>query len=357
MDKELKKIQEHYRENYFNKEIADQIKEKVHHGMNNIEMIPPEKKRNFSIIKRISYTAAACLLLFGLFLGSAFVSPAMAEVAAKIPFLNMIFEQKPIDQVIMKELEERGYKISGAGYSVPDKKFHVTVRGSEEYYNQVNGEIETITKELISSRGYDDFKLDVEKESTESIMIEQNERDKNIELVMAVLSKVSFELRQQGYKIYESFGAGYHGPESEEIIVSLEVEDTENRTDEIENAILEEVRNKGIQTEVIVELNLINVQAKETEMQWSIEVLPVIFEGMLNKKEYKTKGVGYSYKKGIMTIHITTTVEKSDKEAPVLAKKIENAIEDFLQSAELKDIVGDTPYKIIVEDKNHEEIN
>ena len=361
MDKELKKIHEHYRDNYFNEEIADQIKDKVHQELKNADAISPIKMRNYSIAKRISYSAAACILLFGLFLGSAFISPAMAEVASKIPFLNMIFDQKPINQVISEELEERGYEVDGVGYSVRKKTFHATVIGSEEYYNEVNGEIEKIIKEIVSSRGYDDFKVTLEKEKIDPIMIENDAnnliREQVNEIVMEELVP---KLIEQGYKIQTNYLIvdGSPAANSDAITIDLTIADTETRKIEIENAMIEEVKKQGIQEEVKVKFHTIDVQAKETEMQWSTEVLPVIFEGMLNKKEYKTKGVGYSFKKGTMNIHITTKVEKSDKEAAALGKKIENAIQDFLQSEDLKDIVGDTPYKIVVRDKHDkEEIN
>ncbi len=360
MDKELKKIHEHYREKYFNKEIADQIKENVHHGMKNIEMSSPEKKRSFSVAKRLSYIAMACLLLFGIFMGSAFISPTMAEVVSKIPFLNMIFDQKPIGQVQMEELQELGYEIAGSGYSVRDKTFFVTVKGSEEYYNQVKAEIEKVTKELISSRGYDDFKVKVEKETNEPIIIENNPDNQIREQVSKIVyGELVPKLIQQGYGISTNSQIVVDGSspaETEVITIDLTIADTENRKDELEKAILDEVKKQGIQTEVKVNFHSINLQAKETEMQWSMEVLPVIFEGMLNKKEYQTKGVAYSFKKGTMNIYIRTKVDKSDKEAPELAKKIETAIEEFLQSEDLKDIVDDTPYKIVVSDKHDEEI-
>ncbi|QCR30818.1 hypothetical protein C1N55_00820 [Lysinibacillus sp. SGAir0095] len=358
VDKEFKKLREYYRENYFNEQVSKRIKDKVHQGIKNKEMVPLEKKRSYSITKKLAYSATAFIVLLGLFLGSAFISPTMAEVVSKIPFLNMIFDQKPISQAIMEELEEQGYEITGSGYSVQDKTFFVTVSGSDEYYNQVEGEIEKVTEELISSRGYDDFSVEVEKERTTepNVNVENNPKYQNGDLVMESLKEVVPKLQQQGYKIQDSYGVFYPSPDSQEIHVTLDIEDTETRTDEIENAILEEIKKLEIQTEVIVKINSINRQEKETEMQWSMNVLPVIFEGMLNKKEYKTKGVGYSYKKGTMNIYITTKVEKSDNEASDLAKKIEKAIQEFLQSDDLKGIVGDTPYKIIVRDKDGKDI-
>jgi non-homologous end joining protein Ku len=58
-----------------------------------------------------------------------------------------------------------------------------------------------------------------------------------------------------------------------------------------------------------------------------------------------------------MNIVITTTIDDSDNAAPELANKIEIAIDEFLQSDDLREIVGDTPYHVIVKDKDSKDIN
>ncbi|MCR2821729.1 DUF4030 domain-containing protein [Lederbergia panacisoli] len=358
MKKQLNKVHEHYREHYFNEEIANRIKDRVHHDIRNTDMIETENKQRRSITKKISYASVACLVLFGLFIGSAFVSPAIAEVVSKIPFLNTIFVQKPIHEVLIEKLKDKGYDISGTGYSVQEKTYFVTVTGSEEYYNQVKAEIKKITDDVISSRGYDDFKIKVRQERTmepgDDSVNDHKYRDS--QLALDVLNEVVPQLQQQGYKIH-TYGGGYTAPDAKIIRLDLDIEDTEKRTAEIEKTIIEGIEKQDIQKEVVINFYPFNVQEKEIENKWTSNVLPVIWEGMLSKKEYKTKGAGYSYKKGTMNIFITTTIDESDSEAPELTNKIEMAIHEFLQSDDLKDIVGDTPYKIVVSDKDGKEIN
>lgn len=357
MEKELNNVKDHYSKNYFSEEIAERIKTRVHQDIKNADMIHPEKKRRHSLPVKISYVTAACLVLFGLFIGSAFVSPVMAEVASKIPFLNKIFEQQPIDEEIREKLEDNGYKISGTGYSVQEKTYSVTVKGSDEYYNQVKDEVKKITEDVISSRGYDDYKVKVgqprEVDPAEDPANDPKYHDS--ELAFDVLTKVVPKLQEQGYKI-QSFGGGYTGPDAKEIRLDLDIEDTEIRKDEIERAIMEEINKTDIKKEVTIKFHPFNVQEKEIEGKWLDKILPVIWEGMLSKKEYKTKGVGYSFKKGTMNIYITTTVDKADNDAAELANKIEIAIHEFLKSDELKDLVADTPYKIVVMDKDGKDI-
>lgn len=44
--------------------------------------------KNLGLIRKITYLSFALIILFGLFVGSAFVSPTMAKIVAKIPFLE-----------------------------------------------------------------------------------------------------------------------------------------------------------------------------------------------------------------------------------------------------------------------------
>lgn len=359
MKDKLKKIHEHYRENYYSEEIADRIKDGVQQNIKNADKIQPGKKQRLNIAKKLLYVTAACIVLFGLFIGSAFISPVMAEVASKIPFLNKIFEQEPIYKNLLEELRDKGYDIGAGGYSVRDKTYFVEVRGSEEYYNQVREEVKEITKDIISSRGYNDFTVEVDKEKImESDSDPANDpKYRESELVFDVLNEVVPRLQQKGYKIEPNYSVGYTGPDAKDITVDLDIEDTEKRTDEIEGAIHEGIKKQNIEKEVTIQFHPFNVQEREIENKWTTDVLPVIWEGMLSRKEYKTKGVGYSYKKGTMNIFITTTIDKSDNEAPEIAKKIEIAIHEFLQSDDLKDIVDDTPYKVVVRDKDSKDIN
>ncbi|MBP2080182.1 DUF4179 domain-containing protein [Oceanobacillus polygoni] len=353
MEDELKKIHEHYRKNYYSEEIDDRIKDGVQQNIRNADVIQPEKKQRHSIAKKISYITAACLVLFGLFIGSSFVSPAMAEVASKIPFLNKIFNQEPIYQVLTEELEDKGYDISGLSYSTQDKTYSVTVGGSEEYYNQVREEIQKVTEDIVSSRGYNDFKVVVEKDDPANDL----EYPEDFDLLFDALEEVLPKLQQKGYKVLGNYGMGHSSPYAKEIMLTLAIEDTEKRTDEIERAIIEGAKKQNIKRDVTINFQPISDQKWEIESEWASNVIPVILEGMLNKKEYKTNLVTHSYEKDTMNIFVTTTIDMSDNEAPELANKIELTIQEFLESDELKDIVGDTPFKVVVRDKYSRSIN
>jgi hypothetical protein len=355
MEKELKKANEHYRDKYFNDEIGERIKQKVRQQMNEsekvIELYQVEKKRKWSVGRKIAVGCASCVALFGLFLGSAFVSPAMAEVASNIPFLNSIFHSKPVDQVLYEELKSKGYKIQGIGYTVKDKKYSVSLDGSEEYVNKVKKNVEKIMNDVISSRGYDDYTIEVSA-APKPVAAQADSKEQLSDAAMKVIEEVSAKLKQQNYSI-ESYGTGYDSPDSDNLSIDVTIADTENRRDDIKKAIEEALQAKNIKV-AEVKFYTVNLKEQAIEGQWTSKVLPVIWEGLGNKKEYKTRGFGYSFKHGKFTIIIKTTAEGAA--AAELAPKINAAVKDFLNSDDLKSIVNNQPYEVVVEDKSGKNI-
>lgn len=92
-------------------------KQRLLETIDQLESSPPVKsKRNlFSIkqnrlVRNIVYCGISLFLLSGAFISSAFVSPAMAQVAAKIPYVGQLFKQKPVSDVLYQELEKRDIK-------------------------------------------------------------------------------------------------------------------------------------------------------------------------------------------------------------------------------------------------------
>ena len=125
------------------------------------ESVKPEKnifstKRNRPL-RNVVYCGIALVILSGAFVSSAFVSPAMAQVAAKIPYLGQLFKQEPISDVLYKELEEEGYKIDSLGqtYDGGKKQIEISVIGSEKYFKSVKDDIRKIVTNRLKARNYD----------------------------------------------------------------------------------------------------------------------------------------------------------------------------------------------------------
>ena len=362
MENKLREANEHYRQQYFNAAIADRIKQKVHQRIEDesdhvvsLHRVEKKPKSRWSVGRKLTYACAACVVLFGLFLGSAFVSPAMAEVAAKLPFLSKIFETKRVDEVLFNTLTDKGYKISGIGYRVQGKLYYVSVDGSEEYFNKVKDDIKKVTEDIIGARGYDDYTVQVDRDTRQKVATPSNDpREKLSDIVMQVLDRSVGRLKEQNYQI-ETYGGGFASPDAEEMTIDITIPDKETRQDDIEKAIQADLQAKNIKVAEI-KFHTVNLEKQAIEQKWTSKILPVIWEGLAGKKEYKTTGFGYSFKDGKFTIIIKTSVSGNDADAADVARNIQATIREFLNSDKLVPIVNNQPYEIIVKDKKGKEI-
>ncbi len=156
-------------------EIPKELNNRVLLGMENAKkdyktpnQLKPEKKndkKRWSPRKKIIFFSSVAVMLFGLFVSSAFVSPVMAKVISNIPYLGSIFQSESIGSLIFDELEEKGYKINGTGIEYkPKKELEVRIEGSDEYFNGVKDDIEKTVKGILKSKGYDAYSVKVSKE-------------------------------------------------------------------------------------------------------------------------------------------------------------------------------------------------
>jgi hypothetical protein len=308
------------------------------------------KKKRWSFVKKAGFSAGAAAVLFCLFIASAFVSPTMAEFASKLPFLNQIFESKPIHEVVSEELRGK-YDVDGIGMSYsPKKEFHVTVVGSEEYYKSVKGDIEEQVEEILASRGYDAFKVKVSRPRNRDHAIDPESEE------LARKSDKLMQAMQEKLKGYEdsilSFGTSFR---DNKLAVELDISNTETRTGEIEQ-IIQEIASEQQLGEVPINFHKIDMKKREQEGRWS-PIISTIGEGMMARKEFKVKGIGYSNHPSPMTVFVTLSLSASDKEAKEYAEKAEEMVIDFIESEEAKEAVQDDPYKVVIYSKDREVLN
>ncbi|RIW34007.1 DUF4030 domain-containing protein [Bacillus salacetis] len=305
------------------------------------------KKKRWSFAKKTGFSAGAAAVLFCLFIGSAFVSPTMAEFASKLPFLNQVFESKPIHEVVSEALR-KNYEVDGIGMSYsPKKEFFVTVVGSEDYYESVKADIQEQVEGILASRGYDAFKVKVERPPNRDHAIdpESEEMERKSETLMQALQE---KLKDSDYAIL-SYGTSFLDKKP---AVELDIPNTETRTDEIEQ-IIQEIANEQQLGEVPVNFHKIDMAKREQEGRWQ-QVITTIGEGLMGRKDYQVKGVGYSNHPSPMTVFVTLQLPASDSAAKDLAKETEQTVNEFIRSDEAEEMIKDDPYKIVIYSKDKE---
>ncbi|MGD7023987.1 DUF4030 domain-containing protein [Rossellomorea vietnamensis] len=305
------------------------------------------RRKRWSTAKKAGLTTGAAAVLFCLFIASAFVSPTMAEFASKLPFLNQVFESKPIHEVVSEKLSEE-YDVEGIGMSYsPKKEFYVTVIGSQEYYESVKDDIKEQVEETLASRGYDAFKVKVEqpRNSDHAVDPESEEMARKSEELMQAVQE---NMKESDYAIL-SLGTSFL---DNKLAVELDIPNTETRTAEIEQ-IIQEIANEQQLGEVPVNFHMIDMKKREQEGRWQ-PIISTIGEGMMARKDFKVKGIGYSNHPAPMTVFVTLQVPVSDSDAKELAERTEKTVNEFIQSEEAKEAVKDDPYKIVIYSKDRE---
>ncbi len=307
------------------------------------------QEKNGSVIRRLTYSGLALIILFCLFIGSAFISPAMAEVASKIPYLNKIFHSDSIDLIIWRELEEQGYHITGLGRNA--SHISVSIGGSEQYYQDVRKEVEEFIANILEEKEYDRYKIEVKREIDRVPDTTISERDQAISNALTEsynhLIKSQFNVLSHGYS--------YPSPNSDKVIINLDIPNTEKRVEEIKKTINESLKAKNIDYYPI-KINKIDLAQREKEDKWH-KIFPVINEGLTAKKEYKVTGFAYSFHPAPLQIIIKTSINTSDKDADEKVNTIEETINEFLSSEEIQSKIGGEQYKIIIRGKDKQRIN
>lgn len=336
--------------------IDESVKKEIQEEMDKIQ-IPPslyefakniskesEKRADFEKSTgrkrgwRKPHFVVAAVISLVVLTGSAFLSPTMAEVVSKIPYLGQVFH-KPILVVITEVLEKEGYKTAGIGMGMSGQKayFDIGLKGTEEYVKQEEDKVLNILTEILEKRGYDNYELMVS--DTNEVSPAQKEIDKQRE---ELGEKLIWDLQVAGYPI---MNVNAYGPVVE---VYIPIADEAKKV-EIYKAAIELLKTNG--TPKQVQIITRDVSKDELESQW-MPIMMSIEEEFFLKKEYRVADIRYSYKPEKVSITIMTNMKSSDPETKETVTKIRKEITEFLDSEEVKTKTGNHKYELIVQDKN-----
>ncbi|CAG9613519.1 hypothetical protein BACCIP111899_02734 [Bacillus rhizoplanae] len=330
-------------------EIPSELDNKVRIGIERAEKELNKKHGSISRIsipqKRILYAALAVILLFSLFIGSAFVSPVMANVASNIPYLGRIFESKNMDQVVSEKLKDEGYNVGSIGVSYnPKPTISIPLNESEEYINQVEEKVEKIVKDTLYTRDYDRFEIKIYS-------------NRNVEHNVSDVGPKQTYLTKDIYKKVEEHGLEVLmvGMSPNEKIIHVDIPSNEERTDELEKIILDVAKGYGMQ-DYTVKFRKVDLKKQAKSQEWA-QIIPVLSEGLIGNSKYKVDGIGYSDSKEPFTIIITSSLNSSNPEAKNLAKDIEKMVNDLINSEVVNEKIKGEPYDILIKSKDGKKIN
>ncbi|WP_153462215.1 DUF4030 domain-containing protein [Sediminibacillus terrae] len=353
MDKKLKETKSYYYDHYFSNDTAKSIEDRVFEKL----QVKP-KKQGFG--KKVFYFSSAAVILIGLLIGSAFTSPAIANVLAQIPVLNGLFEKGSDSSLvgsIVDELQDEGYKVGGASLHVRTKTIGIEIDGSESYYKEVKEEVKRKVINLLEAKGVDAYKVDitlhkepVDPESemtTEQIKQMEAYQEQSQQLQKAILEK----MEKEGYEI---LSANVRINDIERFI-PLEIPITETRIDEMK-AIARDLAEETELGDFKIKVYKIDPEKQKAEQRW-MPVISAMGEGLIGMEELKVEGFAYSFYPSPLTFSIRTSIEADQKDAKQLAAEIEKEARQFIESDEVKENVKDDEYVINIYSKDEEILN
>ncbi|WP_066307011.1 DUF4030 domain-containing protein [Bacillus sp. FJAT-29814] len=325
---------------YANGEIDKEIKEQTEKDWNTFRHGLKGRKAVWKLVAAVTVSVAAA---FGLFVGSAFVSPAMAQIVSTIPYLGGLFESKPLFEEVKEALDQKQYQYGQLGVSIPEKEVTVGFEGTAEYYNEVKTPAEELIKDILKKRNNDAYKVrvfhdpDAAKRAAEIYEKADKEFDAEANKVTAIVGEV---LQKYGY---EPNGIGV----SSDRRINIEyIPKTETRLDQIKSDILTRLQQEQIK-EYKIKFYLIDPNLQEREGRL-VPLYLTMTEGLTARTEFKVSGTGYSNNKERFYIEVRTTVSSTDAEQEEVAAKAEQTIKEFLQTEEAKTAVQTDIYEIVI---------
>ncbi|MFJ7744518.1 DUF4030 domain-containing protein [Peribacillus sp. NPDC097295] len=345
--KSIEKFIEEFPERYIEGDMSQEVEEQIERDWNTFQK-DMKKQKQRKIGKRVLTTAVSLVAAFALFVGLGFVSPAVATVASKIPYLNKIYHLEPVNRVIWNKLEENGYAVIGVGGNA--SSIYITLEGTEQYIQDVRGEVKELAESVLESRGYNAYKIKITKEKQYEFPPE-TKREKAIDKAM---TEVDAKLTELQFSVL-SYGTTYPPSNSKEVVINIDVPNKEKRIEEIKNISNEIIQDNDIGS-YSLKIDIVNMEQREKESRWG-DVFPAIYEGLASKKEYKVTGFAYSFHPAPLQIIIKTSINSSDKDAAKRAIGLEKTIEEFLNSKEIANKIEGEEYKIIIRSKDKKQIN
>lgn len=329
----------------------DVIMERMYMGIQQAkqeEGEPSPNHRAKSRKKKIIATLASLAAVGGLFFASAFVSPAMAEVASKIPFLKDLFindielaDSKPVVATLREEAMNLGITVQGMGMgwelAGDDPDALVIILDDKDYNKTTKTKVENLVKDVLDKKGYYAKALQVIPQSED---------------FYKTMMRINVLMNQQAKEIQEilknkGFGVEFVGMNREPDEIFVILPDTETRIDEIRSIIQD--YQKTTYSEFSLDIRTVNPAAMDPETKLKRD-LYTIFEKLVAKKEYKVEYFKYTTE-GQLTITIKASIDTYDSENVKMADRIRNDVRSILDKGYQQ------PYKIEILGINDEKID
>lgn len=301
-------------------------------------------QRNGIIRKRMAILSLSAAAALGLFISTAFVSPAVAQVASRIPYLNLIFEKKievkTLENEINQAIMEKDFKNIALHVNRKEKYIEAMVFNTEEYYHEMKTPIKDMISSILKARNEENYDIRVANnpEAAEQWSQIDVETDKKI----AEIEKT----------VYEVLGKyNYDSPRHTSGIsvnrVNLELPETEPNIKNIPIEIKEKLKQRNL-GDLEVKVYTYDPGLEERAGRF-MKIFDSIAIGLKAKPEYQIDSVGFSNnKKEHFYISIRLVLKSSDADIEQVVENIEKTVHDFLQSEQALNSIQNEKYQVVI---------
>ncbi|ASK64083.1 hypothetical protein CFK37_18945 [Virgibacillus phasianinus] len=349
-------------------EIPDELHNRVKLGVekyktesrNHNQLIKSKKKVKWGIGKKIAFFSSAAVLLFALLIGSAYVSPSIAKVVAKVPYFGLFIKQEEYKQavysVILDVTNEKEYKIGSIEASVPKREITLSIIGSKKKVNSIKDDLIKDINVALVDQNFGEYDIEIEKQQEmkgkDGGMVLSQEARQNMKNSQELEANIIKQLKGHNYTM--AFPVQVRINKVEKFIY-VAVPKTEKRTEELHELLVATSKDYG---EFKIEISKIDMDARKQEIRWGKNnIIGTLVGGLMENEDFKVTGFSYSFHPLPLQIKVKTSLNPSDPGAKQVANEIKGEINYFIQHHEKTKEVRNDPYEIHIFGKDKKEIN
>ena len=302
------------------------------------------RQRSVIIKRRLGVLSLSAAAACGLFISTAFVSPAVAQMASHIPYLNLIFENKIQVQTLENEINqailEHDFKNIALHVNRKEKYIEAMVFNTEEYYNEMKKPIKDMIAGILKARNEEEY--DIRVANNPEAAEQWSKIDVETDNKIAEIEKT----------VYEVLGKyNYNSPRHTSGIslnrVNLELPITEPNINTIKLEIKEQLKQRKL-GDLEVKVYTYDPGLEERGSKF-LKIFDSIAIGLKAKPEFQIDSVGFTNnKKEHYYISVQLVLESTDPDVDEVVKAIEKTVQEFLQSDEALQTIQGEKYQVVI---------
>jgi hypothetical protein len=310
--------------------------------------------------QKLVLTGLAAAAIFLLFIGSAYFSPTMAKVAAKIPYFSLFIQQEEyknaLHDVVFEAMKgEKFNDLRNLKVSIPKREMTFWFGGTKAEVKEIEEDLIPLVNTALKEKNFGSYKIEVIRDKTvyDPIPEDSPEVEKYIKDSAELEKNIIAQLEKHNYDMPFPVQARINEIEK---YIYVAIPKTETRITELEDLLRTTTKPYG--DDFKLDIRKIDMAAREQEKRWEeAGIIHIIVGGLMENEEFKVTGFSYSFHPLPLQIKVKTSVKSTHSSAKELADKIEQEIETFIQTDELTKNVRNDPYELIILGKDKEQIN